>query len=62
MKLSLTLEPQQWAYILQLLKRQDQSYKSQLSRLPSNEERLGITTYRIAVCDLVEQIQAALKK
>ena len=62
MKLSLTLEPQQWAYILKLLKRQDQSYTSQLQRLPSVEERHGINTYRIAVCDLAVEIQAALEK
>lgn len=62
MKLSLTLEPQQWKYILKLLKRQDRSYISQLSTNTSEEERLGITTYRRAVDNLANQIDAALKK
>ena len=62
MKLSLTLEPQQWKYILKLLKRQDRSYTSQLSTNTSEEERLGITTYRRAVDNLANQIDAALKK
>ena len=62
MKLSLTLEPRQWTYILKLLKRQDKSYTSQLSINTSEEERLGITTYRNAVDTLATQIEAALKK
>lgn len=62
MKLSLTLEPRQWIYIQKLLRRQDKSYTSQLSINTSEEERLGITTYRKAVDNLANQIEGALKK
>ena len=62
MKLSLTLEPRQWVYIQKLLRRQDKSYTSQLSINTSEEERLGITTYRKAVDNLANQIEGALKK
>lgn len=62
MRLSLHLEPQQWTYILKLLKRQEKSYTSQLSINTSEEERLGITTYRKAVLNLANAIDAALSK